>query len=130
MRYTPSKPRTAVFGGQLSDQPVAALNSGVMPATFNVDLRMDKTFIVNNISLGVFCVVNNVLNNQSIASVYNFSGLPDNDGYLTTQAGQNWINDYSVGSDALGEKLYTSRIASPSSFGNPRHVQIGLRVDF
>ena len=130
MRYTPSKPRTAVFGGQLSDQPVAALNSGVMPATFNVDLRMDKTFIVNNISLGVFCVVNNVLNNQSIASVYNFSGLPDNDGYLTTQAGQNWIHDYSVGSDALGEKLYTSRIASPSSFGNPRHVQIGLRVDF
>ena len=130
MRYTPSKPRTAVFGGQLSDQPVAALNSGIMPATFNVDLRMDKTFMVNNVSLGVFCVVKNVLNNQSIQSVYNFSGLPNNDGYLTTQAGQNWINDYSIGSPALGEQLYTSRITSPGRYGSPRQVQIGLRVDF
>ena len=130
MRYTPSKPRTAVFGGQLSDQPVAALNSGVMPATFNVDLRMDKTFMVNNISLGLFCVVKNVLNNQSVQSVYNFSGLPNNDGYLTTQAGQNWINDYSIGSPALGEQLYTSRITSPGRYGSPRQVQIGLRVDF
>jgi len=130
MRYTPSKPRTAVFGGQLSDQPVAALNSGVMPATFNVDIRMDKTFMVNNISLGLFCVVKNVLNNQSVQSVYNFSGLPNNDGYLTTQAGQNWINDYSIGSPALGEQLYTSRITSPGRYGSPRQVQIGLRVDF
>lgn len=130
MRYTPSRPRTAVFGGQLSDQPVAALNSGTMPATFNIDLRLDKTFMVNNISLGVFCVVKNALNNQSVQSVYNFSGLPNNDGYLTTQAGQNWVNDYSIGSPALGEQLYTSRITSPGRYGSPRQVQIGLRVDF
>jgi len=119
-----------VFGGQLSDQPVAALNSGIMPATFNVDLRMDKTFIVNNFSLGVFMIVKNVLNNQSIQSVYNYSGLPDNDGYLTTQAGQNWVNDLSIGSHELGEQLYRARITSPGRYGSPRQVQIGLRVDF
>jgi hypothetical protein len=130
MRYTPSKPRTEVFGGQLSDQPVAALNSGTMPATFNIDLRLDKTFMLNNISLSVFCVVKNALNNQSVQSVYNFSGLANNDGYLTTQAGQNWVNDYSIGSAALGEQLYTSRITSPGRYGSPRQVQIGLRVDF
>ena len=131
LRYTPSKPRTAVFGGQLSDQPIAGLNSGVMPATFNVDLRLDKTFIVSGVNLSLFCVVKNVLNGQNVSAVYNYSGLPDTDGYLTTQAGQNWLNDiaFGGGSAAAGEDLYTSRITSPSRWGTPRQVQIGLRVD-
>ena len=131
LRYTPSKPRTAVFGGQLSDQPIAGLNSGVMPATFNVDLRLDKTFIVSGVNLSLFCVVKNVLNGQNVSAVYNYSGLPDTDGYLTTQAGQNWLNDiaFGGGAAAAGEDLYTSRITSPSRWGTPRQVQIGLRVD-
>ena len=130
MKYTPSKPRTAVFGGQLSDQPIAALNSGVMPATFNADLRLDKTLMVNNVAVGVFCVINNVFNNQMVTDVYNYSGLPDNDGYLTTQAGQNWLNDYSIGSGAFGEQLYSSRIAYPTNYASARQVQVGVRVDF
>ena len=130
MKYTPSKPRTAIFGGQLSDQPIAALNSGVMPSTFNADLRLDKTFMVNNIAVGVFCVVNNVFNTQMVTDVYNYSGLPDNDGYLTTQAGQNWVNDYSIGTEAFGEQLYNSRIAFPTNYASARHVQLGVRVDF
>ena len=131
LRYTPSKPRTAVFGGQLSDQPIAGLNSGVMPATFNIDMRLDKTFIVSGVNLSLFCVVKNVLNGQNVSAVYNYSGLPDTDGYLTTQAGQNWLNDiaFGGGSAAAGEDLYTSRITSPSRWGTPRQVQIGLRVD-
>jgi outer membrane receptor protein involved in Fe transport len=129
LRYTPSKPRTAVFGGQLSDQPIAGLNSGVMPGTFNIDLRLDKTFVISGVSLGLFCVVKNVLNSQNVSAVYNYSGLPDNDGYLTTQAGQNWLNDWAIGGPEAGQDLYTSRITSPSRWGNPRQVQIGLRVD-
>ena len=129
LRYTPSKPRTAVFGGQLSDQPVAGLNSGVMPATFNIDLRLDKTFVISGVNLGLFCVVKNVLNTQNVSAVYNYSGLPDNDGYLTTQAGQNWLNDWAIGGPESGQDLYTSRITSPSRWGTPRQVQIGLRVD-
>ena len=129
LRYTPSKPRTAVFGGQLSDQPVAGLNSGVMPATFNIDLRLDKAFVISGVNLGLFCVVKNVLNSQNVSAVYNYSGLPDNDGYLTTQAGQNWLNDWAIGGPEAGQDLYTSRITSPSRWGTPRQVQIGLRVD-
>ena len=129
LRYTPSKPRTAVFGGQLSDQPVAGLNSGIMPSTFNIDLRLDKTFVISGVNLGLFCIVKNVLNSQNVSAVYNYSGLPDNDGYLTTQAGQNWLNDWAIGGPEAGQDLYTSRITSPSRWGNPRQVQIGLRVD-
>ena len=44
LRYTPSKPRSNVFGGQLSYQPIAALNSGVTPWTFTFDMRVDKSF--------------------------------------------------------------------------------------
>lgn len=129
LRYTPSRPRTAVFGGQLSDQPIAGLNSGVMPATFNFDLRLDKTFIISGVELSLFAVVKNVLNNQNVTEVYNYSGLPDNDGYLTTQAGQNWLNGSALGGSEFGEDLYTSRITSPSRWGSPRQVQVGLRVD-
>jgi hypothetical protein len=129
LRYTPSKPRTAVFGGQLSDQPIAGLNSGIMPATFNIDLRLDKTFIVSGVNMSLFCIVKNVLNGQNVSAVYNYSGLPDNDGYLTTQAGQNWLNDWAIGGPESGQNLYTSRITSPSRWGTPRQVQIGLRVD-
>jgi hypothetical protein len=131
LRYTPSKPRQTVFGGQLSDLPIAGLNSGLMPATFNIDMRLDKTFIVSGVNLSLFCVVKNVLNGQNVSAVYNYSGLPDTDGYLTTQAGQNWLNDiaFGGGAAAAGEDLYTSRITSPSRWGTPRQVQIGLRVD-
>jgi hypothetical protein len=75
-------------------------------------------------------VINNVFNNQLVTDVYNYSGLPDNDGYLTTQAGQNWINDYSIGSGAFGEQLYSSRIAYPTNYASARQVQVGVRVDF
>jgi hypothetical protein len=86
--------------------------------------------MVNNVAVGVFCVINNVFNNQMVTDVYNYSGLPDNDGYLTTQAGQNWLNDYAIGNGTFGEQLYSSRIAYPTNYASARHVQVGVRVDF
>jgi len=39
------------------------------------------------------------------------------------------LNDWAIGGPESGQDLYTSRITSPSRWGTPRQVQIGLRVD-
>ena len=129
LRYTPSKPRSDVFGGSLSDQPIAALNSGVMPWTFNIDVRLDKSFSVGPSQLTVFLWVENLLDRQNVSEVYSASGLPNNDGYLATPAGQTWLSTAAVNSAAFGNSLYQNRIGTPYNYGKPRQIRFGVRFN-
>ena len=129
LRYTPSRPRSAVFGGQLSYQPIAALNSGTMPWTFNFDMRVDKSFKVGLANLTAYLWIENVLDRRNVDDVFNSTGLPNTDGHLTTPAGETWLNSTSIGGAPFASRLYESRIASPYNYGKPRQVRLGVRVD-
>ncbi len=129
LRYTPSKPRTEVFGGSLAYQPTAGLNAGVLPWTFQFDLKMDKSFSFAGTNMAVFVWVENVLDNENVTGVYNSTGLPDNDGYLNTSGGETWL-ETALGGQAFGEQLYKSRISNPGNYGAPRQIRIGIRLDY
>jgi len=129
LRYTPSRPRSDVFGGSLSDKPVAGLNSGVTPWTFNIDFRIDKSFRVGPTDFTAFLWIENLLDRQNVNGVYYGSGQPNNDGYLTTPAGQTWLSTAAIGSAAFGNTLYESRINTPYHYGKPRQVRFGVRFD-
>ena len=128
-RYTPSNPRSEVFGGSLAYHPIAALNSGVAPWTFQCDLRVDKSFRVGPTNLSVFLWVQNALDRENIASVYNSTGLPNNDGYLTIPGGMAWLDGVAVGGSAFGSDLYESRINNPYNYSKPRIIRLGVRLD-
>ncbi len=129
MRYTPARPRTTVFAGGISDRPIAGMNTGVMPATINVDLRFDKTFQIGGVDMGVFLVIMNALDYENVSNVWTGTGLPDQDGWLPTNEGQNWLNSFAVGGPGSGADLYNARTSQELNFGAPRQVRLGIRVD-
>ena len=125
---------------------VFALNSGStrvlkgsyfgsrIPWSFRMDLRLDKDFDFKQkadgrqMYLNVYLTVNNVLNSQSIKSVYPYSGNPDDDGYLSAPE---WQSDIA---QQLNEEsyrlLYEERVNSPYNYSSPRTIRIGAIFNF
>jgi len=127
MRYTPSHIRSEIFQDSDPSRPIAGLNSGVMPATFNVSLQIDKGFNLMGSKLNVYLQIENALNNEIVRDVYAATGEPGNDNWLTTAEGQAvWLNKFE---DSLGADLYNSKISHPYNWGEPRQIRIGLRVN-
>lgn len=128
MPYTPTKTYTAVFGA-ISAHPIGGLNSANMPWTYNMDLKLDKTFRVAGVDVGAFLWITNVLNTTNVLDVYSASGMPDNDSWLTETSGENWLNNEALGGAEHGERMYNGKLANPYNFDIPRQVRFGIRVD-
>ncbi len=63
---------------------IGGLNESRMPATYRVDLRMDKDFYLakNNLSkLRLFVEINNLFDRRNVTNVYTRTGLPQDDGF-------------------------------------------------
>jgi hypothetical protein len=69
--------------------------------------------------------VQNLLDSDNVINVYGATGLPDDDGYLSTLGGQ---ADYPTGSPS--NFYYDSRLDSPFNYGIPRQVRLGVRMNF
>jgi outer membrane receptor protein involved in Fe transport len=127
--YTPSKPRTEIFGGQINYQPTAAFNSAYMPWSFQLDMKIDKSFRLGRYTLNVFVWILNALDRQNIDSVYPSTGLPNSDGYLNTPEGEKWLSSVALGGSDFGQRIYTAALENPYNYNIPRQVRIGFRVD-
>ncbi len=126
-RYTPSHIRSEVFQTSDPSRPNAGLNTGVMPATFNVSLQIDKGFNLMGTRLSVYLQIENALNSQIVRDVYAATGEPGNDNWLNTDEGQAvWLDKYG---DTLGKDLYNAKISHPYNWGAPRQVRFGLRIN-
>jgi len=53
------------------------------------------------------------------------TGQADNDGYLDTPAGQNFVNSWGPN----GVALYNFLLRNPQMVGPPRQMRLGLRFD-
>jgi len=85
--YTPTDSR---------GKPTADENVAREPSTWQLDLRIDKTFAIARMKLGVFTEVLNLLNRANIIDVYTDTGLPfDNTNQTYTPQGQR--DPYNVG---------------------------------
>ena len=71
----------------------------------------------------------NALDYENVSGVWTGTGLPDQDGWLPTSEGQNWLNNFAVGGSEGGTPLYNARTSQELNFGQPRQVRLGIRVD-
>jgi len=127
MRYTPSQIRSEVFEDRAPSRPKAGLNTGVMPATFNMSFQVDKGFDLMGVRLNVYLQVENALNSEIVRDVYAATGEPGNDNWLSTAEGQAvWLDKYG---ESLGSDLYKANISHPYNWGEPRQVRFGLRIN-
>ncbi len=107
--------------------PAGGINSARMPWTNRVDIRVDRRFeVTGNASLTAFVWVQNLFNNNNTNQVWRYTGLPDNDGWLATPAGQRFVSE----SVPFAEAAYRHDIRNLSWVGIPRMTRIGLRLDF
>ncbi len=107
--------------------PSGGINNDRMPWSSRIDLRIDRRFVLSSgTSVTAFLWVQNLLNTTNTQGVWRFSGLPDDDGFLATSGGQQFIESAVPAS----QSMYQHRNRSLGNVGLPRLTRIGVRLDF
>ncbi len=106
-----------------------------MPWQFKADLNFNRTFDFKKkqmkddrmafTKMTVFLWVQNVFNGKIVQSVYAFTGLPNDDGYLSSPEGQLKVSQQ-VSQQSFID-LYNLSVNSPFNYATPRLFRIGVR---
>ncbi len=136
--YTRSSRVTSINGIGTS-QISGSLNGSFLPWQFWMDATIDKSFMLKIRSeseskkakvLGfrAYLSVLNVLNFKNIRGVYQYTGNPDDDGFLAAAEYQQQINSY-VDSQSFID-IYRVAVANPYNYSLPRRIKLGVQVSF
>ena len=124
------------FGGS---QIAGDINGTRLPWTYNLDLRIDKTIVLNKtakkpLDINVYLRVQNVLNTLNVAGVYSATGSASNDGYLTSPFGVSTLANTEAQRGAAGlaayQVSYIQRLLNPDFYFLPRQMFLGATFDF
>lgn len=135
--YTRWSSPTSLNGGGRSTI-VGQINGSYKPWNFRANLRIDKNIPLTfgredsdnrkTGNLNVYLQVLNVLNRKNILGVYNFTGQPDDDGYLTSAQAKSALAI--TNSAAAFTDMYMIRMVNPGNYSLPRQIRIGLLFEF
>ena len=110
-----------------------------MPASFKIDLRVDKDFDVtlggkkegkkgHDAYFNVYVNITNLLNAKNILNVYSATGDPDDDGYLTSPKYQSQIRSQ-IDPQAFID-MYSLYVNRGGNYSTPRQIKIGASFNF
>jgi hypothetical protein len=126
--YTAVNEPENLAGGAKAEAPRGTINGDYGPGQSRIDLRVDRKFRVGSANLSAFIWVQNLLDQTNVNSVWRFTGLPDDDGFLATPAGIQMIAQSS--NPTWNRELYQHRNRVYNWVGLPRLTRIGIRLDF
>jgi outer membrane receptor protein involved in Fe transport len=116
--------------------PQEPLNASTTPWTFTLDLKLDKTFDIGPLGFNVYLWVQNLLDTRNVVGVFNTSGDPYTDGWLTEQ-GEAIANSYNRFEDVNGydpvqlyKDIYNDMNYNRGHFGDPRQIRLGVRLKY
>lgn len=148
LSFTSGHPFTRGVGGPDLEgdardrQPIEPLNSSTTPATFQVDLRLDKTFnITEKLNLNIYVYVINLFDALNIQNVFLRTGTTDDDGFLSNpQLGGPLIQTYGPRYEELYKAINidyyqqwqnaAGLTTTPFFYGPPRQIRLGLRLEY
>ena len=134
--YTASRVATPVTG-EISPSTQGSINGSRLPWQFNLDANIDKNFTIQHggegeaaktTNLNIYLWIGNLLNTRNVNSVYRFTGVADDDGYLAASQYQPLINSQND-PDAF-RNYYSMFVDNPFNLGLPRTVRLGVKFDF
>ena len=143
--FTTGKGGADLEGDARDRQPLEPLNNSTTPSTFQVDMRLDKTFnIAELFDLNIYFYVINLLDTKNIENVFMRTGTETDDGYLgDPNLGGTQVNTYGPDFAALYTALnldyhqqwyaattgaaYTTQ---PVIYGPPRQIRFGIRLEY
>jgi hypothetical protein len=121
--------RTTLKGG---------INGSRLPWQFRMNFRVDKDFNFTmgrkadgkprEASVNVYLQIINLFDNRNITGVYQFTGDPTDDGYLTSSLGAQQLASV-INRQAFND-LYRASMADPGNFSLPRRTRLGVRLNF
>lgn len=107
-----------------------------LPWQFKADVNFSKAFEfkkkqmkdnrVNVTGVTVFLWIQNIFNRKNVEGVYAYTGLPNDDGYLSSPEGQQVIAQQ-VSQQSFID-LYNISVNNPYNYGTPRLIRIGVRL--
>lgn len=120
-------------GGDTRTRTLAGgtINGSVLPSQFSIDFRLDKTIPMGSKStstLNVYTAITNLLNTKNISGVYNTTGSPSDDGWLSSMNGQQTTNEQI---DPISYyQLYSAKVVNPGNYRLPRAIRLGVELSF
>ena len=138
----------ALIGGSSSSPVFGNINGARIPGQFRMDLNIDKNITLKLgrkkkasegaeavsdkeqklANLNIYLWVTNILNRQNINGVYNGTGNPNDDGYLTDARYYDAVNGKNDVSSF--QNYYTWKVNNPYNYGLPRQIRLGVKFDF
>lgn len=138
-----STPNSTIVSGTTS-RIVGSLNGSNLPWQFQCDFRIDKTFIFNlnknakdkdgNAKsakpgyLTVYVDIQNLFNFKNVISVYDYTGNPDDDGYLSATEYQEAIQGQIYTPSYID--YYRMRVQNPYNYSRPIRASLGIQFGF
>ena len=125
-----------MFGINDRDYLDGSINGSRLPWTYRLDMRLNKSFDITwgeeenqkSAAMNVYLQVQNLLNTANIVNVYQYTGNPDDDGYLSTAVG---IGDAQDQLDPVAfTDMYMLKLNSPFNYTRPRTIRLGVTLDF
>jgi hypothetical protein len=116
---------------------IGQINGSSKPWSFRTNMRLEKVIALKwgkdendkkTANLTVYLQVLNLFNNKNVLGVYNFTGAPDDDGYLASTQGQNALRQNN--SPAAFVDMYNIRMNASGNYNTPRQTRIGLLFEF
>ncbi|HQQ93340.1 MAG TPA: TonB-dependent receptor plug domain-containing protein [Bacteroidia bacterium] len=136
--YTRWSTAVPTQGGNARSAIDGQINGSSKPWNFRTNLRIDKNIDLTwgreesdsrkRANLNVYLQVLNLFNTRNVINVYNFTGTPDDDGYLSSTQAQAAIAQ--ANSAASFTDLYSIRLNQPGNYNLPRQIRIGLLFNF
>ena len=114
-----------------------SINGSRMPAFWRTDIILDRDFYLTNKTkkdgsresyLNVYLQILNLFNAHNIVDVYDATGNPDDDGYLTADEWQTEISQQ-LNVDSY-RMLYQMRVDTPGNYSGPRLIRLGVSYNF
>lgn len=129
---------TAILARAGRTQLEGSPNGSRLPWNAKVDIRADKDFVFKtgnkdkgtqrDNAFNVYLQVQNLFNTLNIVNVYRFTGIPTDDGYLSSIEGINEISQ--VDNPQSFEDLYGISVNNPNNYSRPRTIRLGASFSF
>lgn len=145
MPYSRSSTPNSTFVSGTTSRLKGTINGSYRPWIFQCDLRIDKTFMLNLYGknakdkdgnskgvkpgyLTVYLDVQNLLNLKNILYVYDYTGNPDDDGFLSAVEYQSIIEAQTDRSAFVN--YYNMIMQDPYNYSQPTRVSLGIQFGF
>ncbi len=116
-----------------------SINGSRLPWNYNFDIKFDKNFyfkakttkkgrVSRGTGITTYITITNLLNTKNVASVYNYTGNPNDDGYLGSPGAQSAIANQNNPQGFIDQ--YRVKMDNPSNYYLPRRIRFGIIFNF